>query len=99
MLGKISIVIATQNGEKYFKDQLESIFVQLPADAEILISDDGSIDRTLEIVKEYNHPQVKVLSDGKKKGVIENFEYALSFASGELIFLCDQDDIWLPDKI
>lgn len=96
---KISVVIATYNGEKYLKDQLESIFVQLPADAEILISDDGSTDSTLEIVKAYNHSQVKILSNGQKKGVIKNFEYALSFASGEIIFLCDQDDIWLPNKI
>lgn len=99
MVVGISIVLASYNGEKYLKDQLDSIFGQLPADAEVLISDDGSTDRTLEIINAYNHSQVRVLRDGQKRGVIKNFGNALKFATGEIIFLCDQDDIWLPNKI
>ncbi|MCW3113958.1 MAG: glycosyltransferase [Segetibacter sp.] len=99
MAEKVSIVIATYNGEAYLKEQLESIFIQLPDNAEILISDNGSTDNTVEIIKQYKHPKIKLLVNKDKKGVINNFEHALNSALGEVIFLCDQDDIWLPNKI
>jgi glycosyltransferase involved in cell wall biosynthesis len=99
MQEKVSIVIATYNGETHLKEQLESIFIQLPENSEIIISDNGSTDNTIEIIQQYNHPKIKLLINKEKKGVINNFEHALSFATGEFIFLSDQDDVWLPNKI
>ncbi len=99
MQEKISIVIATYNGEAFLRQQLESVFIQLPENSEIVISDNGSTDNTINVINQYNHPRVKLLINKEKKGVINNFENALKFASGEIIFLCDQDDIWKPDKV
>lgn len=96
---RISVCIATYNGGKYIKEQLESILSQIGKDDEVIISDDGSTDKTLEIVKELNDARIKILYNNNKKGVTYNFENALTHAKGEYIFLADQDDIWLPNKV
>lgn len=80
------------------RDQLDSIILQLPKNAEIIISDNGSTDRTLDIIKSYNIPQLKLLHN-RSKGAVNNFHFALQHATGEFIFLSDQDDLWKPDKI
>lgn len=102
----ISVCIATYNGEKYIKNQVESILVQLSDDDEIIISDDGSKDSTLEILRSYNDKRIKIYVNrkiylGKKPHwyVTKNFENALRHSSGDYIFLSDQDDVWLPNKV
>ena len=95
-----SVVIATYNGEKFLRDQLDSIIPQLRDCDEVVISDDGSTDGTLDIINEY----VKKYSiinyyEGPRRGVIKNFEFGIAKASKDIIFLSDQDDIWLPDKV
>jgi glycosyltransferase involved in cell wall biosynthesis len=92
-----SICIATYNGEKYIYDQLVSILTQIDQNDEVIISDDGSIDRTLDIIRNLNDPRIIILN-GNFQNVIMNFENALNYAKGECIFLADQDDIWLPYK-
>lgn len=94
----ISVALATYNGEKYISEQLNSILPQLGPEDEIIISDDGSSDRTLEIVAGFCSAQIKVLKN-PGKGVISNVENAIKHTSGDIIFLCDQDDVWLPDKV
>lgn len=96
----ISVCIATYNGEKYLKEQLDSIIPQLTAQDELIISDDGSKDTTMEIIKRYaaNDSRIKVYK-GPGKGVIANFEFAINQTQGEFIFLADQDDVWLPEKV
>lgn len=95
---KISICIATYNGSKYIVEQLESIINNLSGiEHEIIISDDGSNDETLKLIQSIRYPYIRVL-EGPKKGLIKNFENALMHASGEFIFLSDQDDVWLPGK-
>lgn len=102
----ISVCMATYNGEKYVKEQIESILTQLSADDELIISDDGSTDSTIEIinkigdkrVKLYHHTQDNPTIPNVNK-VTKNFEYALSKSSGDYIFLSDQDDIWMSDKV
>jgi glycosyltransferase involved in cell wall biosynthesis len=94
----ISIALATYNGEKYITEQLNSILPQLTEGDEIVISDDGSTDKTLEIIAGFCSARINVYSN-PKKGVISNFENAISHATGDVIFLCDQDDVWCPDKI
>jgi glycosyltransferase involved in cell wall biosynthesis len=95
----ISVCMTTCNGEKYIQEQLVSILCQLGADDELIISDDGSTDRTLEIIQRYQEPRIKILHNTKRHHVIGNFENALQQAGGDYIFLADQDDVWAPDKV
>lgn len=95
----ISVCIATYNGEKYIEEQLSSILVQLSENDEIVVSDDGSNDSTLTIIEKFADKRILVIKNNSKKGVNHNFENALKNASGDFIFLSDQDDIWLPNKI
>ena len=94
----ISVCLASFNGEKYIKEQIESILSELPNNAELIISDDGSADNTLEIIRGIKDNRIKLIQ-GPGKGVVKNFEYALSKANGDIIFLSDQDDIWMPGKV
>lgn len=96
---KISVCLATYNGGKYIKEQLGSILPQLSKDDEVIISDDGSTDNTLEIIKEFKDERVKIFRNEKKRGIVGNFENALNKSIGDIIFLSDQDDIWLPNKV
>lgn len=94
----ISVCIATYNGEKYIKDQLDSILLQLRENDEIIVSDDGSSDTTIEIVNSCSDTRIKIFHNSFKN-LILNFEFALKQAKGDYIFLSDQDDIWLPNKV
>lgn len=98
----ISVVMATYNGKKYIREQLESIFNQTCLPDEIIIADDCSSDGTVDIVNRLSAPKnVKVISyvNSKNLGYIKNFKTAISKAKGDYIFLCDQDDIWEENKI
>ncbi len=94
----ISVAMATYNGEEFIKKQIDSIIVQLNPDDEIIISDDGSTDHTISIVKSYKDKRIKVIA-GPKKGVKQNFANAIEHCKGKYIFLSDQDDIWMPNKV
>jgi glycosyltransferase involved in cell wall biosynthesis len=94
----ISVCMATFNGEKYIFDQIMSILPQLGDEDELIISDDGSNDKTLSIIHSINSDKIRVVS-GPRQGLIKNFEHALSFATGEYIFLSDQDDLWMNNKV
>lgn len=96
---KISVCIACYNGEKYIKEQLESILLQLKENDEIIVSDDDSNDNTLNIIEQFADSRIIVVKNNYIKGVNHNFENALKKATGDYIFLCDQDDVWLPNKI
>ncbi len=98
MVPKVSIVIATYNGEKYIKDQIDSILYQIDDSTEVIISDNDSIDNTLRIINEFKDPRIKLYHNLESKGSTSNFEYGLKKASGDIIFLSDQDDIWLGNK-
>ena len=94
----ISVAMATYNGEKYIKEQLESILKQLNKNDEIIISDDGSTDNTINIIKNLKDKRIKVIN-GPRKGVKQNFANAINNCSGKYIFLSDQDDIWCDNKV
>ena len=96
---KISVCIATYNGEKYIRTQLESILKQLSDNSEIIISDDGSNDSTLLIIESFYDPRIKLFPYQTFKSPIYNFENALKHATGDVIFLSDQDDLWLDGKV
>ena len=96
---KISVCLATYNGAKYLKEQVDSILVQLTIDDELVVSDDYSTDSTVDILKSYNDSRIKIYFNSIRKGVVGNFENAISNAKGDIIILSDQDDIWLPNKV
>ncbi|MFA0205250.1 glycosyltransferase [Vibrio breoganii] len=97
---EVSVCIASYNGLPYITEQVDSILAQLPSNSELIISDDGSSDGTLEYLKVLKEQDVRVkILEGPKRGIAHNFENALSQCRGELIFLSDQDDIWYPNRI
>ncbi len=97
---KISVALAAYKGEKYISEQLESILSQLGESDEVIVSDDLPGGETEKIVRDFqkNDSRVKYIC-GKGEGVIKNFENAIKACTGDYIFLSDQDDVWLPDKV
>lgn len=99
---KISIVMATWMGERYLPAQLESFARQTRLPDELVVRDDGSTDRTLELLREFARRapfDVRILAGGPRLGFGKNFAAALAAADGDLVFLSDQDDVWLDDKL
>lgn len=98
-----SIAMSTYNGSEFLARQLDSILSQTRPVDEIVISDDASADRTLEIIDRCRsaHPEIrwKVLASQHNQGFRMSFRRAIMHCTGDLIFLCDQDDVWLPGKI
>lgn len=97
---RISVAMASYNGARYIGEQLDSILEQLGADDELIISDDGSSDGTMDILRKYQEKdgRVKVIR-GPGKGIKKNVEHAVRNAEGRYIFLADQDDIWMEGKV
>ena len=91
--------MATYNGGKYIRQQLESVLAQIGAEDEVVVSDDGSTDDTLQIVNSFEDKRIKIFDGPKAHSASLNFENAMRHSSGEYIFLCDQDDVWLPNKV
>lgn len=99
---KVSVVLCTYNGEKFVAQQIESILNQSILPDELIVSDDCSSDNTVDIVSDFarRHPAtIRLFRNDLNLGFVENFEKAISFADGEIIFLSDQDDSWFEDKI
>ena len=102
MKQRISVVMATYNGTRFLSEQLDSLFAQTRIMDELIIYDDASNDDTLSILRDYQHRYpsiIKIFIQKQRVGYIRNFADALRMSEGEFIFLCDQDDIWSPDKI
>ena len=98
----ISVCMTTYNGSKYIVEQLKSIESQTLIPDEVVIIDDCSKDSTVEVIKTYaltSSLNIIIHQNEINVGVIKNFEKALYLAKGDYIFLCDQDDIWLPKKV
>jgi glycosyltransferase involved in cell wall biosynthesis len=96
----ISIVLCSYNGERFIKEQIDSILSQTYSNIEIIISDDASTDATPQILQEYKtHQKIKLFFQSQNLGSPKNFEFTLKQTIGEFIAYSDQDDIWLPQKI
>lgn len=92
--------MAVYNGEKYLKEQLDSILQQLGEKDEVVISDDGSADHTAAIIRSYAVADARIrLVAGPGLGIKQNIAHAVSQAQGAYIFLADQDDVWKPEKV
>lgn len=100
---EISLVMAVYNGEKYIIEQLDSIRNQKKQIDEVIIIDDCSKDNSFilikDYIKEYQLNYWKLTRNDSNLGYIENFRKGLTLANGEIVFLCDQDDIWSCDKV
>lgn len=97
----VSIALCTYNGERFLRQQLDSLVNQTYKNIEIIAVDDKSTDHTYSILEEYRKrfKFIKVFQNETNLGFRKNFESALSKTSGEYIALCDQDDLWRDDKI
>ena len=99
---KVSIALCTYNGEKFLTEQLESFLKQKRLPDEVIVCDDRSTDASIKLIEKFSHNAsfpVRVYVNEKNLGSLKNFERAISLCSGDLIFLSDQDDVWLPEKI
>ena len=94
----VSVAMASYNGEKYIKEQIDSILANLDTNDELVISDDGSRDNTLDIIRSFGDSRIKLI-DGPHNGLVKNFENAVKHCTGDIIFLCDQDDVWYDGKV
>jgi len=102
----ISVCMATYNGEKYIEEQVKSIMMQLGEEDELVVSDDSSTDDTIKILESFNDKRIKIFNNEKEnnkehpfRSVTKNYENALKNTKGDYIFLSDQDDVWLPNKV
>jgi glycosyltransferase involved in cell wall biosynthesis len=95
----ISVCLAVYNGEKYIAEQLDSILSQLSDIDEVIVSDDHSSDSTVRIIENLGDRRIRIVTNDREKGYTRNFENAISYSNGDVIFLSDQDDVWLPNKV
>ncbi len=98
---RLSIALCTFNGQAHLRQQLESVMHQTYQPFEIIISDDASTDNTVLILKEFaaQHRSIKIYYNQHNIGFNANFEKTLGRCQGEFIAICDQDDLWHPDKL
>lgn len=91
--------MATKNGATFLQEQVDSILPQLRPEDEIVISDDCSGDDTLNVIRTIHDPRIRLLQCDSEMGIARNFEISINASRGDYIFLADQDDVWLPDKV
>lgn len=95
----ISICMATYNGAKYINSAISSILDQCDQDVELIIVDDASTDGTQKILQNINDPRLQVVLNESNLGVVGNFNKSLSLAKGDIVFLSDQDDLWMNNRV
>jgi len=99
---RFSIAMATFNGEAYIREQLNSLATQILLPYELVVCDDGSSDRTVNILQEFRNEapfSMEIYQNPRRLGFADNFLQAASRCSGEWVAFCDQDDIWFPEKL
>jgi len=109
MTPNISVALCTYDGAAFIEEQLRSILGQSLRPVEIVISDDGSVDGSMIVVERVIQAWragnadadigIRLIKNGAPLGVTANFEQALASCTGELVALCDQDDVWVPDRL
>ena len=101
---KVSVCMGIYNGEKFIEKQLQTIYLQTRRAEEVILCDDCSTDKSIDIVKDFIgrnglEQTWKVYQNTENKGYPGNFFYAMSLCTGDVIFLADQDDVWVERKI
>ena len=95
----ISVCLASFNGEKFISEQIKSILIQLGDDDELIICDDGSNDKTVQIINDFNDSRIFLYENQNHFNPIFNFESAIKYAKKNIIVLSDQDDIWVNNRV
>ena len=98
-LNRVSVCMATYNGEQYVGKQIGSIMAQLGADDEVIVVDDCSTDDTVEILRNIRDTRIRIVVNDINRREVFSFGKAISLANNEYIFLADQDDIWIPGRV
>lgn len=96
---KISVCMATYNGELYVAEQIISILSQLNPNDELIIVDDCSDDSTIEVINSFEDERINLIKNNKNIGVNKSFSKSILLSTGDYIFLSDQDDIWIKGRI
>lgn len=94
----ISVCMAVYNGEKFLKEQIESILLQLGDKDELVIVDDCSTDNSVSIINSFTDNRIKLHLNNKNSRHVITFGKAIELSQNEIIFLCDQDDIWIKER-
>ena len=95
---RVSVCMATYNGERYLAPQLESILAELEPQDEVVVVDDASTDGTVAVLEGFDDPRIRVHARGDNRGYVRTFEEALGRATGDVVMLSDQDDVWIPGR-
>lgn len=97
----VAILLSTYNGEKFLEEQIDSILLQSYKNWSLYIRDDGSSDNTINIINTYtkNNTNIHFINDTKRKGACMSFMWLLNEINSDYYMFCDQDDVWLPNKI
>ncbi|TLM75952.1 glycosyltransferase [Pseudarthrobacter sp. NamB4] len=96
---RVSVCMATYNGQEYVAEQIRSILAQLAPGDELIVVDDASKDSTLDVVRRLGDPRIVLLPNKENKGYVASFERAITASRGDYIMLSDQDDVWLPNRV
>lgn len=99
MSTRVSVCLAAYQGSAYIEEQVRSILAQLGVDDELVVVDDASTDRTVQVVEAVSDQRVRLLRNTRNLGYVRTFERALQLAEGDFLFLADQDDVWLPGRV
>jgi hypothetical protein len=95
---KVTVVMAVYNGCRYLKEQLDSVLADLCANDEIVIVDDASTDGSAQLIGSYSDQRIRYVRNQVNMGVRKTFERGLELAEKDVLFLCDQDDVWMLGK-
>ncbi len=95
----ISVCLATYEGARFLREQVDSILAQLGPDDELVVNDDCSHDDTVAILRDYADPRIRIERNPARLGYTRNFEAAMRRCRGDIVFFADQDDVWLPGKV
>jgi GT2 family glycosyltransferase len=98
MTAPVSVVMAVFNGHEFLREQVESVLAQLEPGDELLVIDDASTDGCLASLHALELPGVRILANARNIGVVRSFQRGLALARHDVVFLCDQDDVWLSGK-
>lgn len=96
---RVSVCMAVHNGARFLQPQVDSILLQLRSGDELIVVDDASTDHSPAVLENLRDPRLRLYRNHQNLGVLRSFEMALQRASGEIIFLSDHDDVWLPGKV
>ncbi len=96
---RVSVCMATYNGAAYVAEQIASILPEMKHHDELVIVDDASTDNTIEVIEQNFDPRIRLLRNESNRGYVHTFERALAEARGDVLFLSDQDDAWMPGRV